>query len=201
MRVVAALSLAGCVGAPYVAPPLEVGIGGTGRASSSRNGSDGALSVRVAATPMGFGEGWLGRKFDFGIGYINETGTVRTIEGAFAEGGLAIVRGQVGARSWGRVLARGQWRVLKASDDPRFGMGGAISLTGELVTYTEGPFAAVGKDGGVVGYAFGETGLGLFFEGGYARFPSFDVFQVTGGLQIRLPASAGFVWAWAWKLK
>lgn len=195
------LSTTACVGAPYLSPPLQVNVGGGGRASSDKNGGDIPLSVRVAATPMGFGEGWLGRRFDFGGGYIWESGKERVIEGGFFEGGFAPAVGQLGNRSWGRLLARGQFRVLKQQGDPRFGVGGALSITGELVTYTEGPIAAVGKDGGLVGWAFGETGIGLFAEGAYARFPTFDTFAIIAGLQVRLPASAGFVWVWAWKLK
>jgi hypothetical protein len=178
-----------------------VNVGSGGRAASDKEGGDIPISVRVAATPMGFGSGWLGRNFDFGGGYIWESGKSRVIEGGFFEGGYAPFRGQIGGNSWGRLLARGQFRVLKQDGLPHFGVGGAISISGELLTYAEGPIAAIGKDGGLVGYAFGETGIGLFAEGAYARFPTFDTFSIIAGLQVRLPASAGFIWVWAWKLK
>jgi hypothetical protein len=178
-----------------------VNIGAGGRSSSAKEGGDAPVSIRVAATPMGFGEGWLGRSFDFGGGYIWEAGKSRVIEGAFFEGGYAMFKGQIGAQTWGRMLARAQVRVLKPTDDPRFGVGGALQISGELVTYAEGPLALVGKDGGLVGYAFGEAGIGFFAEGSYARFPTFSTFAIIGGLQFRLPASAGFIWVWAWKLK
>ncbi len=195
------LSTSGCVGLPYISPPLQVGVGTGGRSSSAKEGGDVPLSMRIGAYPMGFGEGWLGRSFDFGGGYIIESGKSRVIEGGYFEGGYAFVRGPLGSRAWGRMLARAQLRVLKPTDDPRFGVGGALQINAELVTYAEGPIAAVGKNGGLIGWAFGETGIGLYAEGAYARFPSFDTFAVTVGLQVRLPASAGFLWVWAWKLK
>jgi len=191
----------GCVGMPYLSPPMQVSVGTGGRSSSAKAGGDVPISVRVGATPMGFGEGWLGRNFDFGGGYLWEYGRSRTIEGGYVEGGYAFLRGQLGPRSWGRVLARGQLRVLKPEDSSRLGVGGAITLSGELVTYVEGPIGGVTKDGGFIGWAFGEAGLGLYAEGAYARFPDFDTFMVSIGLQVRLPASAGFLWVWAWKLK
>lgn len=103
-------------------------------------------------------------------------------------------------RGFQRLSARAQVRVLKDVDQTLVGRGAAALLVLETGTFADGPFGEVDGRGGVVGYAFGETSIGVASELSYANVDRVNAWALTLGLAVRMPTLGGFAWVWATEL-
>jgi hypothetical protein len=189
-------STAGCVAVPFALPPSQVTIG-TGYRTVDRRGrqeSDAPLQVRGAMHPFGFDPMLLGRNYDFGLGYMVDTGKAGQQHGGYFEVSGVIANQPVDGPNWLRLSGRAQLRVLFDSDSPRAGRGGALQITGEYAGFTSAPFTGFDRRGGVVGYGYGETAFGLYVETAYGQSPTFDTFSVSGGVLLRIPALVGLAY-------
>jgi hypothetical protein len=74
----------------------------------------------------------------------------------------------------------------------------AARVTGEVVTWADGPFdSCSSSDGCTLGWAYGETSFGLFAETSYWAFDD-DIWTVTAGILFRAPATLGVLFGWLW---
>ncbi len=193
LAVTALATTTGCIAFPFATPPLRVGIATGPRLASA--GVDAPAVTHVGVHPLQLDESLLERPIDVGVGFVSEEGTNHAARGAYLEGSFAFVREHVTPR----LLARGSAGVVLRllSDDalPVLARGMGLRLSIELAEYVTGPVALRGRDGGFLGYAFGELGAGLFVEGDYTQYGIDNVGQLVIGLQFRLPATVGIAWA------
>lgn len=196
-----ALASTGCIALPFAVPPTQLEVG-TGIRDSGK-GQDVPLELRGGIAPLGLDPDNMQRTFDIAAGGIYETGAKRTIEGGYFEIGGRLAAGRISEEtlSVARLTARMQARVLKAEGDRELGRGAALRLVGEVVGFADGPFGTFDKDGGAVGYGYGEGGIGFYAEGAYADVAGSSIWQASAGLVVRLPLAAGVVFAWAWPKK
>lgn len=193
-----AFASSGCVALPFAVPPTQLEVG-TGYRDSGR-GRDAPLELRAGLAPLGLDPSNMERKIDIVAGGLYETGKARTIEGAYLEAGglLASSRISEATLDVARLSARMQLRMLTANDAHELGRGAALRLVGEVVGFADGPFGTFDKDGGAVGYGYGEGGIGFYTEGAYAEVAGTSIWQASAGLVVRLPLAAGIVFAWGW---
>ena len=187
----------GCVGAPFALPPTQITVA-TGM-EGSRGRVEVPLQVRAGVHPMQFSPAWTSRDFDLGVGYMLDATRSFTLHGGYAEGG-AVLWKRGGHRGFQRLSARAQVRVLKDVDQPLVGRGAAGLLVLETGTFADGPFGGVDGKGGVVGYAFGESSVGVASELSYANVDRLNAWALTLGLVVRMPTVGGFAWVWATEL-
>lgn len=187
----------GCVGAPFALPPTQLTLA-TGM-EGSRGHVEVPVQFRAAVHPMQFSPAWTNRDFDLGVGYMLDATRSFTLHGGYAEGG-AVLWKRGGYRGFQRLSARGQVRVLKDVDQPLVGRGAAALLVLETGTFADGPFGEIDGKGGVVGYAFGESSIGVASELSYANVDRLNAWALTLGLVVRLPTLGGFAWVWATEL-
>lgn len=192
----AALSapLVGCVAFPFGTPPVRTGIGTGVRYSTEKRLVDAPAAFHVGVYPLQLAPEFMGRRLDFGVGYINETGALHAVQGGYLEGNLAFARDRLGSALF-RGSAGAQLRILYDPESPLLGRGLAIHLALELSRYVEGPISAHNRDGGFIGFAAGEAGAGLYLEGSLAQYTRDNIVQIILGLQFRLPATFGVAYA------
>jgi hypothetical protein len=194
------LSTTGCIVLPFVAPPVKASIGGRAYLPNLPKGDSGAFSVQIGVNPLQFVPKQLGRRFDFGLGYIGNGSDHYHFDGGYLELTAfplleklptgVYVRGSISLEPTAFLDSRGI---------PGAGAGGKLGF--EFAGVTDGPLDSSGPKGGAVGYAFGEGGLGLYLEGFGARVFDHSLaggttyFSIGGGLSVRLPSAVGIVWA------
>jgi hypothetical protein len=186
-----------CIAVPFALPPTQLEIG-TGYRDSGR-GRDAPLDVRAGVSPLGFSKDLVERPVDFAAGYMYQHGHTRTIEGGWLEGGGRLTSGRIGEDLWARASARMQVRLLAANDSTVLGRGAALRLMGEIVGFGGDSFASNGRDGGVIGFGYGEGGIGAWLEAGYADIGGTPIWTTEAGLVVRLPFLAGIAYAWGLK--
>ncbi len=192
-----ALATTGCVGVPFGLPPTQVTVA-TG-VESSEGKAEVPLQVRAAVHPMQFAPDWTAREFDLGVGYMFDATRSYKLHGGYAEGG-AVLWKHVRPSGFQRLSARAQVRVLKDPALPLVGRGAAALLVLETGTFADGPFGGVDGKGGVFGYAFGESSIGVGAELSYADVDRRNTWALTLGLVVRMPTVAGFAFVWATEL-
>ncbi|HCF56597.1 MAG TPA: hypothetical protein DFS52_01200 [Myxococcales bacterium] len=188
----------GCVGVPFATPPLQATLG-TGVRSSSPHREDAVfdipLQVRAAVHPLALAPSLVGRRADFGVGYLLDAGSAGRTHGTYLEASGVLAAGPIGD-GWGRLSLRLQGRLLFDGSDGRLGQGAALQLTGDYGVFVDGPFDSADQDGGAFGYSFGEGGVGFYLEAAGFRVAETAGWSATTGLLFRLPASVGFAWTW-----
>ncbi len=192
-----ALLTGGCA-VPFASPPVQVQ-GGVSvrrieRPGRPDAGTDVPGQLKVGVHPLGLLRSWTRRRVDVGAGYVGDLGGTQTVHGAYAEVAptlLTATRGPI--RRW---LLRGQGRVLHASGQSGLGYGGAIQLSAEVGGFVPGEIAwRPTTTSGAAGYGWGESTIGLYAELGYSQIDSLRATTLTGGIQWRLPASVGLLFA------
>lgn len=189
-----AVSTTACVGVPFALPPTQLTVA-TGM-EGSRGHVEVPLQVRAAVHPMQFAPEWTTRDFDLGVGYMLDKTRSFTLHGGYAEGGAVLWR-RGGPRGFHRLSARAQVRVLKDVDQALVGRGAAALLVLEAGRFADGPFGEIDGKGGVMGYTFGESSVGVATELSYASVDRLNTWALTLGFVVRVPAVGGFAWAWA----
>ena len=194
LTIAAALASSGCIVFPFATPPIRTGVAIGPRLGSA--GVDAPMVTHLGVHPLQLDRGLLDRPFDVGFGFVAENGANRSARGAYLEGSFAFVREPIAHGVIARASVGLLFRILEEDANPLLARGMGLRLALELSTYGQGPVAFAGRDGGFLGYAFGELGAGLFVEGNYTQFGIDNVGQLVIGLQFRLPAAVGVAWAY-----
>ena len=202
LPVALALVGSGCIAFPLAIPPAQVQIGGGGRylKSDTVNGYDAQAQLRAAVHPLGLFPSLLERRGDVAAGYLLDLGQRAVVQGAFLDGGYVILSLPSDEDDLLRLSVRAQARLLHSDLQKAWGPGAAAQLELEFVHFTDGNFETSSGDGGAMGYAYGESGFGLYVEGAYLKTGPMQGWAISGGLTVRMPAAAGMGYVWAWAL-
>lgn len=194
------LLLLGCLAVPVVSPPTRVSmVMGPGLPAEPQHttvgpGPAAVFDLRAGVEPLGVFRDLGDRRFDLSAG-----AAVRFTSSRTARPG---VFGEAAAIVWQQELdgdTRARLRIYSGLDalapdvraplwDPsvRFGVG--LDLTG----WTEvSPTGFWTLDGGWVGAAYGEWGLGIVAEGGWRSLPTGDEWRLSAGGEVQIPATLG----------
>jgi hypothetical protein len=195
----------GCIGMPYGVPPTTLAIGGGGETAIGRTPSP-MWTFRAGINPLGWSNEALTRRFDVGIGYdFQKSGNFLT-HGAYAEAGSVIVSSRAPGEGFlnggvNRIVGYAQLRLLYEQDTGRVWNGAGARFVFEHANYSSGSSSSLNPfQGGHIGVHEGEGAVGFYVELLANRYSSGAYFAATAGLNVRLPAFAGFVWAWIWSL-
>lgn len=211
-RVVAAAALvaaahltSGCVAAPWAAPPIVAAAGGGARVAPS-DGAEPTYDLRAGVSPFGITPSWVKRRGDLAFGYLYQGGRSAGVHEGWLQGGVV-----AGSRRAGdgvlRVVPHGEVRVLYDPHLGRLGRGASLGVIGELAAPASGPISSSGTNGGLIGAAWGEGGVGFYADlaaldlenrfgpGDRAGPNGYFAWTLTAGLVVRIPATAGVVWA------
>jgi hypothetical protein len=199
--IVSSLGAVGCIALPFATPPVKGSLGGRAYIPALTDGDSGLLNFQIGVNPLQLFPDYQERRFDFGVGYVGNTGDNYYFNGAYLE---------LTGFPWVEKLATGAVARASISAEPTIfvdkysrtgaGLGGKLGL--EFAAFADGPIDSISPKAGIIGGAFGEGGLGVYFEGFGARV--FDdpapgggttYFSIGGGLSFRLPAAAGLLWA------
>ncbi len=192
MRVVAILGLASVCSGCLVLPPARLSVG-TGAVAVASRPTEVPLDVRASLHPMQLDEAALGRRFDFGVGYMRSWAPSTRIDGGFAEASFVLWNrlgtnpfARRGPQAYVRLLLQGQLRVLGERSLPRLGWGGAAGVvleTGSYVSVFDGP----ADHEGLYGRVRGEASTGIYIEGADATLGGVGVWSFSTGLVVRTP--------------
>ncbi len=212
--VVAMVVLATAACAPYVVPPLRVGVGGGGtlgpltappqeseeappgvaRPQEVEEVSElGAVQLRVALSPLSLFPSLSARRLDLDLGYMGEFYLAEEVDDFASWGPFFRVRfypwvARFGRTSILRVGVAGVAELLYNDvASGQQGGGVALELSVEIVGFSDGPY----KDRRCSGTSYGETGVGLFLSGGYRALDRRDYGVIVAGLSLSVPASVG----------
>ncbi len=175
-----------------VLPPTRVSVG-TGALAVKGRPTEVPLDVRVGLHPMQLDEAALGRRFDFGVGYLRSQSGSSRIDGAYAEGAV-VLWNRLGdnpfaprtSKAYVRLSLQGQLRVLAERSLPRFGRGVAASMvleTGSFASIFDGP----ADHEGLFGRIRGEASTGIYLEGADATLGDTSISTFSVGLVMRTP--------------
>jgi hypothetical protein len=193
LTILALAGSTGCVAFPFATPPLRVGTATGPRLAGA--GLDAPVVTHVGVHPLQLDASLLDRPIDVGVGFVSEEGANHAARGAYLDGSFAFVRERISSRLLARGSAGLVFRLLKDDTLPILARGMGLRLSLEFATYVMGPVAFAGRDGGFLGYAFGELAAGLFVEADYTQYGVDNVGQLVFGVQFRLPATVGVAWA------
>jgi hypothetical protein len=192
------LSLAGCIPFPFASPPSVVQFGPAYQRTTPPEQTTGGVTIgqlRVGAHPMGLFRDMDQRPVDVGAGFLLDADPHNTRGGYLDLGAFPLVT-HLDEIPF-RLALHGQGRLVFDPILNRWGEGGAAQLTTEIYSYQDGTFATQGEGGGFYGWALGEFGVGLYLEGAYNWVPARPYWTVSGGVQLRLPVSAGVGYVYA----
>ena len=192
-----ATTLAGCA-LPFGSPPVQVQGGlslrrleGTRRPASELTYPG---QLKVGVHPLGLLRNGMRRRVDVGAGYVGEFDGTQSIHGGYAEVAPTLLTSRRGPIR--RLSLRGQVRALHAVGYHGVGYGGAIQISGERGGFVPGEIEwRPSYRNGANGYGWGESTIGLYGEMAYSQIDTLRVFTMTGGIQWRLPATIGVVFA------
>jgi hypothetical protein len=181
----------GCV----ALPPARVSLG-TGALAVQGRPTEAPLDTRIAVHPLQLDESALGRRFDFGVGYMRVASSSARIDAGFAEAHVVLwsrlgdnplaPKASRAALGYLRLSLLGQVRVLGERDLPRLGKGLAAAVVfeaGSFVRELEGP----PEHRGFFGRMLGETSTGFYLEGSDARLGDTSIWSLSTGLVLRTP--------------
>ena len=187
-----AFTQGGCIAFPFATPPLRISVSGEARKvvpAPAKMTTPAALHLDAGIHPLQILPTQQRRRGDVGLGYMLDTGSKYTLHGAYVEGAVFPLMDDLG-----RFGVHMQPRLLFEGDTGRAGFGMGLRLSGELRGLADGPFSSSDSQGGAVGYAYGEAGIGIYLEGGLSRVGERNTFNVGFGVSARLPAMAGIAW-------
>jgi hypothetical protein len=111
-------------------------------------------------------------------------GPKRVLHGGYLEGGYAFLRGSKPEDGFGRLMLRGQGRVL-VNGDGQMGGGAAIQVTGEW-----GGFLSTGNAAARGAFAaYGEGTIGVYSETSASVIDNGVIWTTGLGLFLRIPAT------------
>lgn len=185
------IALQGCVFLPFAVPPVQLQGGGGGRLIRPAPVAPavGVGMLRVGLHPMQLYVQKKPRWWDVGTGYVLDYNENYMLHGGYLDGAIFFVRDKNG-----RLGIHAQPRIM-VDDDGHGGGGLALQFTGEIHGFTKGDFQSSGSDGFIYGSAYGEGGIGFFMEASGAVVNSISTTSFGLGLQVRIPAAGGIMWA------
>jgi hypothetical protein len=188
-RIIALFSLVldGCIA--WATPPIVIAGGGAGaivdRSDSPARPTPYVFSASL--NPLQLFPSLQDRALDFGAGWSVNTGL--RASRSFAHGP------ELGATFFwahfdgGRLGLTGKGRALFDGEGDPLGFGGTVQVSAELVGFVEDPGSA-GKYFNTIGW--GEKAIGAYAEASFIDVGPHRIFTAGGGIQFRIPASAGF---------
>ncbi len=195
----------GCIAAPWAAPPI-LAAGGGGARIAPGDSAEPTYDLRAGVSPFGITPSWVRRRGDLAFGYLYQGGRSAGLHEGWLQGGVV-----AGSRRAGdgvlRVVPHGELRVLYDPHLGRLGRGASLGVVGELAAPASGPISSTSTSGGMIGAAWGEGGVGLYADvaaldlenrfgpGARAGPGGYFAWTLTAGLVVRIPATAGIVWA------
>jgi len=195
--------LAGCIAVPLLTPPARVSfVGGPAIPTEPVHLQPGVIGVplegelRATVQPLGMFEELEDRPLDINAGFVGHFGGYDEDRfGATLEGSVYPWH-----ESWS-PQSRARFRVYGAMDamaptlrSPRWdpGIRGGVGI--DWGGFLRGqPGFSLGPDASWVGVSYGEWAIGAILEGGYQRLETADLVRVGLGLEVQMPATAGFL--------
>jgi hypothetical protein len=204
----------GCLALPFGTPPMTVSVSpgvALGKPLPAAVEPDppkgvGIIAGRAAIEPLGVVEGWQDRRFDASIGYLAEIFPSRDRLGYSHHGAFVGVTVHPwtsvppGGDSGTRLSVSAMPELLVTQNDAALGAGMSFDLQLETFGFVQTDFADFSLDGGYVGAAAGEGGIGLDLGAGVRGIDQMLYWSLHLGLVLRIPASGGVVAVPIWKL-
>jgi hypothetical protein len=184
----------GCVPIPLVIPPVKVSMGAQAISKASYRPDIGG-QFELGLYPYQFIEERIGREFDFGFGYRSSFGEEgAALMGPYAE--LATYRYPSGPQSW-RLGVHGRAQLLSQSGPwavEGLGVGSRVSVSyGGFSSGLMAECEAQSNASCMLGFTHGEGSIGVYVDGGLGFIGSNPVWQVTIGVEGRIPAIIGII--------
>jgi hypothetical protein len=209
-----AAAASGCVALPFGTPPMTVSVSpgvALGKplpreAAPAQPAGRVLIEGRAAVQPLALAEGWQDRRFDASAGYLcelfpREDLLQYTHHGAFI--GLTHYpwmsispEGDGGVRLGVTAMPE----LLVTENDRELGAGMTFDLALETFGYVSSNFAELTAEGGYLGGAMGEGGIGLNLGAGVRGIGEMRYWSLHLGLVLRIPASGGIVAVPIWEL-
>ena len=204
----------GCLALPFGTPPMTVSVSPgvalgkplPAKAIADQPKGRALIEGRAAIQPLGAVAGWQDRQFDASIGYLAEIFPSRdlleyTHHGAFV--GLTVhpwTTVPPGGDGGARLSVTAMPELLVAQNDAALGAGMSFDLQLETFGYVETDFADFSVDGGYVGAAAGEAGIGLDLGAGVRGIDQMLYWSLHLGMVVRIPVTGGIVAVPIWDL-
>lgn len=193
--------LTACIAVPLVTPPARFSlVGGPSVPTEEAPQEPGVVvpftgQLRLGAQPLGLFEELQERPFDATAGLVVHLDQGVGRPGAFIEGSVYPWQ-----ESWS-PQSRARFRTFGALDmlapgvraeawDPGLRAGVGIDWGGFMRGQ---PGVNIGPEASWVGVGYGEWAIGLVAEGGWQRMPEADLIRVALGIEVQMPATAGFM--------
>lgn len=191
-----ALASTGCVALPFVTPPARVSATFLTLDRPLPAGGDTAAHVEIGVHPASVIPSVRGRRLDLGIGY----GFISN-EKSFVHAPYIGLEARPFVYPFGKTAVVHAGSAVKSSllfDDTgkEAGFGGSAQLLVEMNDYVAGSFGGVDNSGGIAGVGGGELGIGFHVEMFAMRYHETNVWGAGIGVDLRLPASVGILFAW-----
>ena len=191
----AALGATGCIGAPFVTPPIRTSITLEALTNPLPRGGSTVTHVQIAVHPASLIPSVADRPLDVGVGYGFLANDGYLLHAPYAEFDVLPLTWRLGTTTLARVGTAIQPALLFEEDGASAGWGGGAQLFLEIEDWVSGPFESSSSTGGVVGAGAGELGIGLHLQTFAMRYHEATSWGVGFGVNLRLPASIGFAWA------
>lgn len=192
----------GCAAVPFISPPVStsVGVGGrTMKAAGVPRTYDAPIQLRSGVNLLGLFRELGARRGDGSVGYFADFAERGTVQGGFLEGSGVVLQHGVGS-GLGKLSVRAQARLLKLAPENAWGHGASLGVSWEFVAFADDDFHTLNGDGGIIGHAYGEGGVGVLLEGSYLKAGTVTGWAGSLSLITRIPASYGIAFAWIWAL-
>lgn len=204
----------GCVALPFATPPMTVSVSpaaavGTSlppAAAEDDEPARGLVVGRAAIRPLGAIADLEERTFGASLGYVAEIPPHEELVAHARHGGF------VGLTHypWSQQLGSGRWftrlgitampEFVALEDGSEIGGGATFSTDLELFSYAVGGFSAASAEGGMVGGALGEGGIGVTLSSSVRGLGRLRYWVFGLGMLVRLPATGGIAVVPAWEL-
>lgn len=151
--------------------------------------------LRLGVQPLGMFPTLQDRMFDVTGGMLVHLDHGDERLGATLEGSVYLWQEQWNPQSRARLRAFGALDALgPEARSPGWYPGARAGVGLDWGGFVPGaPSFDIGTDGSWVGVAYGEWAIGLVAEGGYQQLPETDLIQIALGVEVQMPATAGFL--------
>jgi hypothetical protein len=200
----------GCLPIPVGTPPMTATVAlGTSLPAEAGEGHEspqGLIVGRAALRPLGAVADEQERRFDLSVGYVAEVPPDEALLGYLRHGGFLGVTyvpwtHRIGNGSWfTRLGVQAMPEVLWLETADQLGGGMTFSTDLELYSYASGDVAGFDVEGGFIGGAVGEGGIGITASGGVRGIDRLRYWTLGLGMSVRLPATGGLALIPAWRL-
>lgn len=194
-------SLLGCVAVPLVTPPARFSLVGGPSIPIEEAPQQPGVGVpftgqlRLGAQPLGLFEQLAERPFDATAGLVVHLDQGLGRAGVFTEASVYLWQESWSPQSRARLRTFGAIDLLAPDvrDDLwEPGLRGGVGI--DWGGFVRGqPGIDIGYDASWIGVGYGEWAIGLVAEGGWQRLPEADLVRIALGIEVQMPATAGFL--------